>query len=203
MATRSVLTRRRVSAILAVSVIASLLVAANAHAIDHSTGYEIRRLRPVADATVLASRPSANFGRSPWLRVLAGHSKAYLKFRLPPHLDQVSLEVVLLYLRSPTGDGCLEEWWPTDVFITTDDWSERTITWSNAPPPVSYDGTAVYWDNEEVWFETTADVTTDRTLSWVLEMPPGCTVLHTTRYRSSEQPSGRPYVEVWYATDEG
>jgi hypothetical protein len=186
----------------AVSVIASLLVAGNARATDHSPLYEIRTLRPVADATVLASRPSTNFGKSPWLRVLAGEAKAYLKFRLPPHLDQVEMEVVLLFLRSPNGDGCREEWRPTDVFMTTDDWSERSITWDNAPPPVSYEGSAVYWDDEEVWFETTADVTTDRTLSWVLEMPPGCTVLHTTRYRSSEQPAGRPYVEVWYMTEE-
>jgi len=187
----------------AISVIASLLLGGDAHAIDHSTGYEIRRLRPVADATVLATRPSTNSGRSPWLRVRAAEAKAYLKFRLPPHLDQVSLEVVLLYMSSPNGDGCEESYMPTDVFMTTDDWSERTITWENAPPPVSYEGSAEYWGDEEVWFETTADVTTDRTLSWVLEMPPGCTVLHTTRYRSSEQPTGRPYVEVWYTTDEG
>jgi hypothetical protein len=194
---------RSVFAVAAVSVIATLLVVGNARAIDHSTGYQIRRLRPVADATVLASRPSANFGRSPTLRVLAGEATAYLKFRLPPHLDQVSLEVVMLHLTSPNGDGCREEWSPTDVFTTTDDWSERTITWENAPAPVNYEGSAVYWDDEEVSFETTADITIDRTLSWVLEMPPGCTVLHTTRYRSSEQPTGRPYVEVWYTTDEG
>jgi hypothetical protein len=176
---------------------ASALSVAPTRATEHA-GYEIHRLRPIADATVVASRPRMNFGGAPWLRVRADESRSYLKFRLPPHMERRELETLEVWMTSPTGDGCEESYWPTDLLRSSNDWKENTITWANAPTPFGWEGSAAYVLDRSVLFETSPDLAAGRIVSFVLEMPEGCTVLHSTRYGSSEQPTGRPYAEVWF-----
>jgi len=187
------------STVLATSALSGTAVRAT----DRAARLQIRRLRPIAEATVVTSRSTTNFAGSPWLRVRADESRAYLKFRLPPHLDRMELETFDLWMTSPTGDGCEESYWPTDALMSSNDWREDAITWANAPTPVGWEGSAAYFSDRSVLFTMSPDLSVTRIVSFVLEMPEGCTVLHTTRYASSEQVTGRPYAEVWFSRPEG
>lgn len=164
--------------------------------------YLVRRLNLVGDATVVASKPSSNFGDARWLRVRAGQSWTYLKFRTPPFLRRVEIDGVDLWLTSPTGDGCGEPWWATDVYTTPANWAEDTITWANAPSPTTWEGSATFFPGGKVYFSTTADLWSGRFVSFLLRMPESCTVLHAERYRSSEHGSGEPYLEVSYLREQ-
>jgi|SRR5215204_2137781 len=156
--------------------------------------YLVRRLNLVGDATVVASAPSTNFGDSRWLRVRAGESMAYLKFRTPPFLRRVSIEAVDLWLTSPTGSRCAE--FSTDVFTTATDWEEDTITWANAPGRGTYEGAPHFYPDGRVVVWTIADLWSGKFVSFLLKMRESCT--NTERYRSSEHGSGEPYLLVSY-----
>lgn len=167
--------------------------------------WKTRRVWAIGDATVKASHPLQNFGTSDWLRIRAGESQesAYIKFRLPKQVTDANLEGVEMWLTSPTGDGCLEPWWPTDIYRTTSDWNERSITWATAPPPLFYEGSADYFDDGVVLADITSDVSTDvsstRVISYLMRMPENCTVSRSTRYRSTEYPGTGPYLEVTFS----
>jgi hypothetical protein len=107
-----------------------------------------------------------------------------------------------LWLTSPTGDGCAEPWWTTDVFTTPTDWDEDTITWANAPRPTTYEGATHFYPDGRVLVSTTADLWSGKFVSFLLRMPESCAILHTERYRSSEHGSGGPYLEVWYLQEQ-
>jgi hypothetical protein len=188
--------RSRIEAVLSATLVLAMTPLGVAPASGAPGDYLVRRLHPVGDATVVASSPTTNFGDARWLRVRAGQSWTYLMFRIPPSLRRVEIEAMDLWLTSPTGNGCREPWWPTDVFTTPDDWEEDTITWADAPGPTTWEGSATFFAGGRVGYFTTAGVPSSRTISFLLMMPASCTILHTERYRSSEHDSGEPYLEV-------
>ena len=84
---------------------------------------------PDADARVVESSPSTNYGSSIALRVDGGSDpdvQTYLRFAVSGLSGSVTSAKLRLYATSPTTDG-------PAVYATSTAWSETGITWSNRP----------------------------------------------------------------------
>jgi hypothetical protein len=88
------------------------------------------QVKPKDDATVRSVPAVQNFGRQPTLRISGGTvvERAYLRF----DLRDVDGGIASAQLRVYSHDGS-----PVGFDVRTSDasWSERTITWANAPAP--------------------------------------------------------------------
>jgi hypothetical protein len=88
----------------------------------------LRVHKPVADTYVTAARPLANFGRLQLLRVDgAPETTAYLRFRLKKIPGEIASVTLLLHSRSASRASYAVR------RVTGDVWSERRLTYANAP----------------------------------------------------------------------
>jgi hypothetical protein len=113
----------------------------------------------------------------------------------------------VLTLTSPTGDGCLSDIRGVDVYTVGDGWTEDTITFNNAPAPVAYNASADTFGPGLVIFDVTADFTQTKIATYLLKTPADCDRLPgsepgelagTTRFKSTENATSRPTLEVEY-----
>ena len=103
-------------------------------------------LTPVADAHVKARYPDRNYGDQDHLRIRRSSAyNVHLKFSIPS-VGVVSSAKLRLYTTNGSRDG-------GTIFATSPEWSEDSITWSNAPPPTSEELDAVGKVSEGDWIE--------------------------------------------------
>ncbi len=111
------------TAVLATAALTAAAPAANTPATD------IKAYKPVADAHVSSAQPRANFGRAPVLRVDGSpETTTYLRFRLGKLADNVTSVTLLLRPRSSARASFAVR------RVTARPWSERRLTFANAPP---------------------------------------------------------------------
>jgi len=169
-------------------------------------------LSPVDDACVWADFPDSNYGSDLELRV--SHSRtsiAYLKFDLgsiPP--DSVIQEACL------TLYGKTHMWWgksdsaeiqPTIRVhsVLNNDWSEKTITYKNAPPitETPLDSQVVESENAEYSFDVKTFVESqwgkgDKIISLALTALPADSFLSGIRFASKEDTPKAPRLHISY-----
>ena len=160
------------------------------------------------DATVSRAKPDANFGEGLRLLVRAHDPvlRTYLRFDLHRPIDAGRIVGALLTLTSPTGDGCVSDIRGVDAYTVSDDWTEDTITFNNAPAPIAYNTSADTFGPGPVLFDVTADFTETDVATYVLKTPADCDRLPgsegdlagTTRFNSTESATGWPTLEVEY-----
>src|SRR4051812_38987391 len=90
----------------------------------------IEKVKPKDDATVRLVPPNQNFGRQTKLRLSGGTvlERAYLRFDLDDFDDGVRSAQLRIYNYDPSSVGF-------DVRTSATNWSEKSITWANAPTP--------------------------------------------------------------------
>lgn len=128
MATRRIPLRQGLTA-LATAAVGTAAMTATAPAAN-APSTEIRAYKPVADAYVSSARPRANFGRAPVLRVDgAPETTTYLRFRLKKMGAEGTSVTLLLRPRTAARASFAVR------RVTARQWTERRITFANAPLP--------------------------------------------------------------------
>jgi hypothetical protein len=87
---------------------------------------------PTDDSWVRSTAPTSNYGTQSVLSIRSQPStgtfqRAYLRFAVTGMTQPVVAAKLRLYVRDPSPDGGA-------VYLTGAAWTERTITWNNAPP---------------------------------------------------------------------
>jgi hypothetical protein len=123
------LPRGRFALAATIAVVAAAISASAIPTSDARREPTIRAVRAKADAYVTAARREANFARTPRLTVDGRPvSRVYLRFRLDEVEEPVRRVSLLVYTQSSSRLGY-------QVRLPTRPWSERTITFDNAPRP--------------------------------------------------------------------
>ncbi len=176
-------------------------------------------LPPTDDAYVNDAAPNGNAGTTPWLYVGDKNwndpiqiTRTYLKFDLSsiPVGAYVSSAHIHLYVTAEGPDPAIVV---GSYPVTTDAWSEFTITWNNAPtdfPSTPSDEHTITW-NWDTW-DVTSEVEAecsyegDGIFSVVMKERNGEEdVDHNWLLWASKEdtdPSMHPYLEVEYGTEE-
>jgi PKD repeat protein len=87
---------------------------------------------PTDDSWVRSTAPTTNYGTQTVLNIRSQPStgvyqRAYLRFAVTGMTQPVVEAKLRLYVKDPGPDGGA-------AYVTADTWTERTITWNNAPP---------------------------------------------------------------------
>jgi hypothetical protein len=82
----------------------------------------------VADARVLQSSPTSNFGTTTRLEVDSSGQESYLRFTVSGLSGPIQSARLRLYATNGSTNGPL-------IYLTDNSWTETGITWSNRPPP--------------------------------------------------------------------
>jgi acid phosphatase type 7 len=123
------LPRGRFALAATIAVVAAAISASAIPTSDARREPTIMAVRAKADAYVTAARREANFARTPRLTVDGRPvSRVYLRFRLDEVEEPVRRVSLLVYTQSSSRLGY-------QVRLPTRPWSERTITFDNAPRP--------------------------------------------------------------------
>lgn len=113
---------------IALAIVAASAGTAGGASAAKGPGNEFRVLKPVADTYVTASRPRANFGRAPVLRLdAAPETTAYIRFEPRKIRGTITSVTLLLYSNSSHRAAYAVR------RVDDDSWRERSLTYANAP----------------------------------------------------------------------
>ena len=152
-----------------------------------STLPSARSFLPLADAKIRSDAPTRNYGASPTLRVRRGTNtyRSYLRFEVKGLTQPVTSASLLLYVADGSPDA-------GTVFTTGNDWSEETLSWSNAPSPLArLDAPGAAETGSWIEFDVTSAVTGDGVYSFALASQSS-----NSAYFSSREGSAPPRLVV-------
>ncbi|TFG00372.1 MAG: DNRLRE domain-containing protein, partial [Promethearchaeota archaeon] len=132
-------------------------------------------IKPLEDAEINNFNPNSNSGGSEYLHIgeqLLGHSRSFIKFKIPSKINPIQKAIIRTYWYSLICNSYLS----IKVHIVSNEWSEKNITWNNAP---SY-GTEItsedITDGMEFNIDITDYISNSSELSiCILEQSPYCT----------------------------
>jgi hypothetical protein len=184
--------RARSRAALAAAIVGATLVATGAPPPGGTaTVTTTTTFTPTADARVEQDHPKTNYGSSSTLRVDKGSGKAvnsYAKFSVANLNGAVQSARLRLWVKkNGSGNG-------SSLSATTDTWSEKAITWNNAPPAGALlRTTAKLPANSWVDYDVTGYVTGNGTYNFHLALTSGTDGADMSSRQSS---SNRPQLVV-------
>ena len=134
-----------------------------------------------ADAQVLSSQPTANYGTRTNITVRNGGTtsysyRSYLRFDVVGLVGPPSKAVLRVLVTDPSSNGGA-------AYATSSTWTETGITWSNAPPPAGSALAQAGATTTGTWVElnVTAAVTGNGTFSFVLSDGNGDSAIYSSR----------------------
>jgi hypothetical protein len=119
-------------------------------------------LAPVADARVLQSDPTTNYGSVKRLDVDSPGEQSYLRFTVAG-VGAVQSAKLRLFVRNGSSNA-------PSLYFTSNAWTESTITWNNRPAPIGAAIADVTTATSGTWseYDLTGDITGDGTYDLVL-----------------------------------
>ena len=120
-------------------------------------------LAPVADARVLESNPTTNYGALSRLDVDSPGQESYLRFTVTGVSGAVQSATLRLFVSNGSTNG-------PSLYRTSDSWTETGLTWNNRPAPTSgaIADVGAMVSNSWAEYNVTAQVTGNGTYSFVL-----------------------------------
>lgn len=160
-----------------------------------ATGFITQVLTPVADARVISTEPERNYGFSDELRLGTEPDQvlnSYLKFEIPEAAAPIRAAVLRLHVANGSNHAGVAHVVGNTFAGSTEPWTERGITWSNAPPidaaPLDtqdLDVAVGTW----VQFNVSAAVTGAGTISFGLNSPSSDRVYYASKDAAANPPA--------------
>jgi hypothetical protein len=140
---------------------------------------------PAADAQILSSQPTTNYGTRTGLTVRAGGTtsysyRSYLKFNVTGLSAPPARAVLRVFVTDPSGNG-------GTAYATSSSWTETGITWSNAPAASggALDQAGATATGTWVQLDVSAAVSGNGTLSFLLSDGSGDSAIYSSREGSN------------------